>query len=52
MPGLDLKDVEYVMERVEGQTEASDSVKEKSKVAVQLFQNMADKRSVLLKLRK
>lgn len=49
---LELQDVKTVMERIEDQIPSEMLLKEKAKSAVQLFQEMADMRNIVLKLRK
>jgi len=49
---LELPDVVCVMERVAAQVKESDTVKERAVIAARLFQEMADERGILLKLRK
>lgn len=49
---LELQDVRYVMEQIASQTQPEQSVKDKATTAAQLFQRMAEKRNLTLKLRK
>ena len=49
---LELADVEEVMAQIVAQTKENDPIKEKAKIAAQLFQTMADERGLSLKLRK
>jgi hypothetical protein len=49
---LALHDVKDVMEQIKGETKSDDSIKEKSAIAVCLLQAMADKRNIMLKLKK
>lgn len=49
---LELDDVKTVMDQIKKQIQPNDPMKEKSAAAVRLFQAMADKRSITLKLRK
>ena len=49
---LELQDIKCVMAQIAVETKTNDSVKEKSAIAGRLFQNMADKRNISLKLRK
>lgn len=49
---LDLQDVKQVMKQIEVETKTDEPIKVKAATAVHLFQSMADKRNVLLKLRK
>ena len=49
---LELQDVKNVMEQINDETEPDDPIKERSATAVRLFQAMADKRNITLKLRK
>jgi len=49
---LELQDIKSAMAQIAAETEPSDTVKEKAKTAVSVFQDMADKRAVSLKLRK
>ena len=49
---FDLHDTEYVMAQIMDKTGQDDSKKEKAATAVRIFQVMAEKRNVLLQLRK
>ena len=49
---LELQDVQSVMAQIADETKSGDTVKEKAKIAVKAFQDMADKRDISLKLRK
>jgi len=49
---LEMEDVKHVMEQITYEAKPEDSIKEKSAIAVRLFQNMADTRNITLKLRK
>ena len=49
---LELNDIQFVMAQIAEQTKTIVTTKEKSAIAARLFQNMADKRSVCLQLRK
>lgn len=49
---LELQDVRYVMKQISSQTQPKRSVKVKAAMAVQLFQSVAEKRNLTLKLRK
>ncbi len=49
---LDLQDVEYVMAQITDKTSRDDSKKEKAAAAVRIFQTMAEKRNIVLRLRK
>jgi len=49
---LDLQDIKDVMEQINDETKPDEPIKEKSATAVRLFQAMADKRNITLKLRK
>lgn len=49
---LELQDVKYVMEQITSQTQPEQSVKDKATMAVKLFQSMAERRNLTLKLRK
>lgn len=49
---LELQDVKTVMEQIKEQTQSITPIKEKSAIAVRLFQAMADTRNIILKLRK
>lgn len=47
---LELQDVKYVMEQIEAETKTEMATKEKAGTAVHLFQAMADKHNITLKL--
>lgn len=49
---LDLNDLMSVMEQVNGETKPEDTLKEKSAAAVRLLQAIAEKRGIMLQLRK
>lgn len=49
---LELQDVKQIMEQITYTVMSEDTIKEKSAIAVHLFKDMADKRNVMLKLRK
>ena len=49
---LDLQDLKSVIEQTEDEMKPDDTLKEKSTTAVRLFQTMAEKRDILLQLRK
>jgi len=49
---LELQDIKDVMEQINDETKPDEPIKEKSATAVRLFQAMADKRNITLKLRK
>ena len=49
---LELSDIKAIMEQIEDKTNPDDPVKEKAKAAMQLFQTIANKQNILLKLRK
>jgi len=49
---LELQDVREVMTNISQELDPSLPIKEKSLIAVRLFQTMADKRNVVLKLKK
>jgi hypothetical protein len=49
---LELQDIKYVMEQIAEETKPDGSIKENSAIAVRLFQDMAEKRNIVLKLRK
>lgn len=49
---LELKDIEYVIEKIMNATSPDASQKEKSQNSVHLFQTMAEKRNIVLQLRK
>ena len=49
---LDLPDVKAIMEQLNGEVEPEMSVKSKATAAVRLFEGMAEKRAVSLRLRK
>lgn len=49
---LELHDVRYVMEQIAAKTYPEQTTKEKAATAVKLFQDMAEQRSLTLKLRK
>ena len=49
---MGLDDIKGVMEQIANEIKPDDSIKEKAKIAVRLFQNMADERNILLGLRK
>jgi hypothetical protein len=49
---LELQDVEHVMKQIAGETKSDESIKERSMTAVRLFKAMAEKRNIILQLRK
>ena len=49
---LELQDVQSVIAQIETQTKSSDTIKDKAKIAVHLFNEIADEREISLKLRK
>lgn len=49
---LEIQDVRHVMGQISGQTQTEQPVKDKATTATQLFQSMAEKRNLILKLRK
>ncbi|NCB50602.1 MAG: DUF3795 domain-containing protein [Clostridia bacterium] len=49
---LEINDIEFAMEQTMNSTDQNDPVKEKAAVAVRIFQETAEKRNVVLKLRK
>lgn len=49
---LELRDIKDVMKQITDEIKANDPIKEKAGIAVRLFQTMADKRNIMLKLNK
>jgi len=49
---LELEDINLVMERIGNEAEPQATLKEKAATAARLFQDMAEERDILLKLRK